>query len=230
MALFGLFKKKEVPKPVETKTEIKMAGYESSFATENVLSGRHEDDLEKPTPIIKGPLFPDIPKLELPEIMAPEESKEDKKVEVAEEGVSKKIEELNIPELEIGKVEIPKLEKKVEEKEVPETIPELEIHDFKFTKTKIEDNYLSSKHEIIIPDSLPAIESFEYKPKKQKPVFIDLNKYNEIVTQLNQMKMKINDYAMFSTKMSEIKNEKERAMEKYRHALEEIERKLLYVD
>lgn len=184
MGLFG-FKKKtpEVPKPSES--------------AKTAVSDRHKDDLEKPTPVIQGPLFPEMPKLDLPELEAPEEKKE----------------ELKLPEIE-------------EKEEIPEKLPELEIPEIEMLKIKRPEKEISFE----IPESLPDIEEFEYRPRKQKPVFMDIRKYNEMIEQLNQMKTKLTDYATVSTKMAEIKDEKERAMEKYRHTLEDIERKLLYAD
>ena len=195
MGLFG-FKKKEieVPKPSETKKE--------------AVSDRHNDDLDKPTPVLQGPLFPEMPKLDLPELEAPEE----KPIEI-------KLPEIKIPEMP------PKMA--IDKKEIPDELPELELPELGILKApKRETSILK----FAIPESLPDIEDFEYKPKKQKPVFMDIRRYASMVEELNQMKTKIMDYATVSGKMTEIKDEKERAMEKYRHSLEDMERKLLYVD
>lgn len=205
MALFGLFKKKEaeVPKP--------------SGALKLDLTAppaRHKDDLEKPTPVLQGPLFPDIPKLELPELEAPEKEESD-------------LDKIKLPEFKIP--ELPKAEKPEETLfELPELeLPELE--EAGISKPK-EVSHMEIAKELEAPESLPDIEEFEYRPKKQKPVFMDIRRYSEMIEQLNQMKTKIMDYANVSTKMAELKDEKEKAMEKYRYSLEDIERKLLYID
>lgn len=87
------------------------------------ISPRHMDDLEKPMPVSQGPLFPDIPKLDLPELEPAEEEKEtffDSPPEEKEEHLfvepSGNI-PANLPELE--QVEIPA--------EIPEDLPELEV-------------------------------------------------------------------------------------------------------
>jgi len=108
MALLGFLKaKKEVavpqplkaPSPPQLKLQL------------NNISPRHTDDLEKPMPVSEGPLFPDIPKLDLPELEPAEEEKESLFVETTE----------NIPEQlpELEHVEIPS--------EIPEDLPEIEV-------------------------------------------------------------------------------------------------------
>jgi len=113
MAIFGFFKKKkeaampEPPKPpssVQPKTEMPQVS-------------RHVDDLEKPSPPIEGPLFPEIPKLELPEL---EPAKEEKELVSEETKVSEIVPE-HLPEIE--EIEAPE--------EIPEEIPEIETVSYK---------------------------------------------------------------------------------------------------
>jgi len=101
MALFGIFanKKKqaipEAPKPPSSLVR--------SLA-------RHKDDLEKPIPLIEGPLFPEIPKLDLPELEPAEEA---------------------LPEIEKVPEHLPAIEEiKEPEEEVPEDLPELEVEGY----------------------------------------------------------------------------------------------------
>jgi len=212
VGLFGLLKKKEkqepqVPKPLELTDLGKKLMAPSAAA-------RHKDDLEKPTPALKGPLFPEIPKLELPELEAPEEK---------EEKIN--LDGLKLPEIKLTK-EQPKKEEKLE-------LPELETEEvvpLEFPEKEEELPGIELPEELDIPEALPELEDFEYRPKKQKPVFININKYNQMIDQLNKMKTKLTDYSAISSKIVQIKDSKDKALEKYRQTLEEIERKLLYVD
>lgn len=172
MALFGIFKKGKgtaMPQPPKPMAKV---------------SERHKDDLEKQVPLLEeGPLFPEIPNLELPELEPPKEFK------------------LELPQ--------------AEEEKAPEHLPELE-------EISLEEE---------IPEELPELETAEYAPKeKRMPLFINVNIYSEMIGQLNTARAKLNEYASAAARVVEIRSEKDAAMEKWRNALEDIERKLLAVD
>jgi len=100
MALFGFGKKKEAAMPMPPKT----ASPPQIKIEMPKLSERHFDNLET----AEGPLFPEMPKLDLPEL------------EPAEKEMPKEEAPFNLPEIE--EMEIPK--------EIPDEIPEMETPGF----------------------------------------------------------------------------------------------------
>ena len=108
MALLGFLKaKKEIAVPQPPKAQVPL----QLKLQLNNLSQRHTDDLEKPIPMDEGPHFPDISRLDLPELEPAEEEGEPLFVETTE----------NIPAQlpELDHVEIPA--------EIPEELPEIDV-------------------------------------------------------------------------------------------------------
>jgi len=183
MALFGLFKKskeKAMPEPPKPPASMRLK------IELPKISERHKDDLEKPALPFEGPLFPEIPKLEFPELEPAEEEKElpAAKPEEAEQAPE------HLPEIE--EFEVPE--------EIPGEIPELEA------------------------------EGYEIPKAKKAPLFVNVGLYSEMVEQLNVTRAKLNEYASAATRVAELRNQKDISMEKWRNALEDIERKLLNID
>lgn len=63
-----------------------------------------------------------------------------------------------------------------------------------------------------------------------KPAFVDVEDYKRIINDTNTIRSKLMDAENFVRKLSDIKNEEERAFEKWRTQLEDVEKKLNYVD
>jgi hypothetical protein len=112
MALFGFLKKgkaKAVAMPEPPKPPAGM-----QLRIELPKSGRHADDLEKTISPLGTPLFPEIPKLELPELEPAE----------GEKGIPPV--QLEVPMLEPVPEHLPEIEEFETPAEVPEELPELE--------------------------------------------------------------------------------------------------------
>lgn len=176
---------------------------------------RHSDDLDH-TPInreekTEGPLFPEIPKLDLTEIEAGEEEKEIPELFPAKEISLPKL-TLPAKKFEEHKFELPELE-------VPDELPEI-------GETKLD------KLDRKIPRELPELEMSNYVSvrKKKNPLFINVDSYSAMIEQLNVTKAKLNEYGSAATRVLEVRTKKAEDMEKWRNLLEDIERKLLQVD
>lgn len=116
--------------------------------------------------------------------------------------------------------EIPKEEAKAEEiplPEIPEELPELEELPPE-VKAEIKEAPAEIIPEIEIPEA------------KEKPIFINLDKYKAVIETLNTMRSNLLKYSELPTKMADIKISKDTTYEKFRNVLEDVERKLLYID
>ena len=112
MALFGFGKKNKAAAMPEPPRPPRPPSPPQIRIEMPKLSERHTDDLEKQAPEIEGPLFPEIPRLELPEL---EPAEEKKSIAASYEKVPEQL-----PELE--DIEVPS--------EIPEEIPEIETSGF----------------------------------------------------------------------------------------------------
>jgi hypothetical protein len=180
MALFGISKSKKeiaIPQPPKAPSPIQLR-----IELPNT-SQRHNDDLGTPMPPREGPLFPDIPNLDLPELEPAETEK-------------------GLPPLG-------------EPEKIPEHLPELEHVE------------LPSE----IPEELPDIEAESYSPRaKKNPLFVNVDVYAQMLEKLNATRAKLNEYVSATGRIEELRSRKEATMEKWRNGLEDIERKLLFVD
>ena len=107
MALFGLVKNRKeaaIPQPPKSNSPIQLKIELPNF------SKRHSDDLERPASKTEGPLFPDIPNLDLPELEPADESIGIQPIEETE----------RVPE------RLPELEHIEISSKIPEELPELE--------------------------------------------------------------------------------------------------------
>lgn len=89
-----------------------------------------------------------------------------------------------------------------------EPIPELPLE-------PVEDKTIASE-----PPQQPLI----------KPAFVSVDDFKRIINDTNTIRAKLMDAEKFVRKLSDIKNEEEKAFEKWRNQLEGIEKKLSYVD
>ncbi len=63
-----------------------------------------------------------------------------------------------------------------------------------------------------------------------KPSFVAVEDYKRIINDTNTIRSKLMDAENFVRRLSDLKNEEERAFEKWRTQLEDVEKKLNYVD
>jgi len=63
-----------------------------------------------------------------------------------------------------------------------------------------------------------------------KPSFVAIDDYKRIINDTNTVRSKLMDAESFVRRLSDLKNEEERAFDKWRKQLEDVEKKLNYVD
>jgi len=63
-----------------------------------------------------------------------------------------------------------------------------------------------------------------------KPTFVAIEDYKRVINDTNTIRSKLMDAENFVRRLSDLKNEEERAFEKWRTQLENVEKKLNYVD
>jgi hypothetical protein len=67
-------------------------------------------------------------------------------------------------------------------------------------------------------------------PPLDKPLYVKADDYKSIIGALTVIKTKIEDSERILTDLNELKNTKDKSFEKWRSELEDIQRKLLYID
>ncbi len=78
-----------------------------------------------------------------------------------------------------------------------------------------------------VEEEQPAREVVRVTPK---PSFVAVEDYKRIINDTNTIRSKLMDAETFVRRLSDLKNEEERAFEKWRTQLEDVEKKLNYVD
>jgi len=63
-----------------------------------------------------------------------------------------------------------------------------------------------------------------------KPAFVAVDDYHKIINDTNTVRAKLLEAEQFVKRLTDIKNEEERAFDKWRGQLEDVEKKLSYVD
>lgn len=118
----------------------------------------------------------------------------------------------------------------VHELELPELPPALPAPraDIKPITMPVEEEHEAPKD--IIYDR--TINPPEEKPtvRAEKPSFIAVDDYRRIITDTNTVRAKLMNAENFARRLSDIKNTEERAFEKWRGYLEDVEKKMNYVD
>jgi len=207
MAFLGLFKKKD-----RTKEEFSFDDLEKE--------AKHIDDLDLPP-------FPSEQQLSPEE--AAQQQKEMNKAEVPEE--LPPIEEVPdyedfLPMPEFGS----NLEKKAKEEE--QTLkPEMQV---------VKETYqqLNPRFELPAPQKpTVAIKSFPSEEIAERPVsginnplFIKLARYKEVLAEISGIKSRLNDSVKTLTRIAEMKNPEDSEFGRWKEKIEDIERKILYVD
>ncbi len=78
-----------------------------------------------------------------------------------------------------------------------------------------------------VEEEQPVREVIRASPK---PSFVAVEDYKRIINDTNTIRSKLMDAENFVRRLSDLKNEEERAFEKWRTQLEDVEKKLNYVD
>ncbi len=78
-----------------------------------------------------------------------------------------------------------------------------------------------------VEEEQPVRETVRASPK---PSFVAVEDYKRIINDTNTIRSKLMDAENFVRRLSDLKNEEERAFEKWRTQLEDVEKKLNYVD
>jgi hypothetical protein len=78
-----------------------------------------------------------------------------------------------------------------------------------------------------VEEEQPIRETIRATPK---PTFVAVEDYKRIINDTNTIRSKLMDAENFVRRLSDLKNEEERAFEKWRTQLEDVEKKLNYVD
>jgi len=68
------------------------------------------------------------------------------------------------------------------------------------------------------------------KPVLDKPIFVKADDYKSILGAMTVIKSKIEDSEKILTEINDLKNTKDKSFEQWRNELEDIQRKLLYID
>jgi len=118
----------------------------------------------------------------------------------------------------------------IHELDLPELPPALPAPrtDIKPIQMPIEKEHEEPKD--IIYDK--TINPQEEKPviRTEKPSFIAVDDYRRIITDTNTVRAKLMNAENFARRLSDIKNAEERAFEKWQGYLEDVEKKMNYVD
>ena len=136
--------------------------------------------------------------------------------------LKKKQEELPMPPPPTPPEMIPLLQGDIEEIRAPEThieppLPELPPALPAPTPMPVEEKEVLEEPSIITRPSI-------------KPTFVAMEDYKRIINDTNAIRAKVMEAENFVRKLSDLKNEEEKAFEKWKTQLEDVEKKLSYVD
>lgn len=125
----------------------------------------------------------------------------------------------------------------------PQPLPMEEVHELELPELP---PALPAPRADIRPMAPPAEEQEEHKdiiydrtinPPEEKPTiraerpnFVAVDDYRQIITDTNTVRAKLMNAENFARRLSDIKNTEERAFEKWRGYLEDVEKKMNYVD
>ncbi len=79
-----------------------------------------------------------------------------------------------------------------------------------------------------IPEPEPVAEVVRHMPVQ--PTFVAVEDYKRIINDTNVVRSKLMEAENFVRRLGDLKNEEERAFDKWRSQLEDVEKKLSYVD
>ncbi|MBI4143626.1 hypothetical protein HY486_00055 [Candidatus Woesearchaeota archaeon] len=86
-----------------------------------------------------------------------------------------------------------------------------------------------------LPENIEAQPIIEEQPvtgniKESRQSFVSMNEYQEVTNQANAIKDRLQEAEHLVKELAEIRTEEEKAFEKWRTLLENLEKKLTYVD
>ena len=87
----------------------------------------------------------------------------------------------------------------------------------------------ASEQEEIVEDTAPSIERMA-DIDISKPIFVGVNEFKTTLKEMNQLRARLKDASASIETISDIQNEKDKNLDDYRIALENIQEKLIYVD
>jgi hypothetical protein len=139
------------------------------------------------------------------------------------------IEPIRAPQAEMPHETMPPVEE-THDLDLPELPPALPAPraDIRPIQMPVEEEHEEPKD--IIYDR--TINPQEEKPviRTEKPSFIAVDDYRRIITDTNTVRAKLMNAENFARRLSDIKNTEERAFEKWQGYLEDVEKKMNYVD
>ena len=107
--------------------------------------------------------------------------------------------------------------------EAPPELPQLEIQQ---PLVPIEAPQPVVEEAPIVPEEVPEV----VRPMVEKPLFVSVEDYKRIITDSNLVRAKLMEAENFVRRLADIKNEEEKAFDKWRTQLEDAEKKLSYVE
>lgn len=66
--------------------------------------------------------------------------------------------------------------------------------------------------------------------RKETPIFVKVDKYDDVLETMNAIKAKINDIKVTMSKVVELKNNEDAELELWDNTIDDIEKKMLYAD
>lgn len=66
--------------------------------------------------------------------------------------------------------------------------------------------------------------------KKETPIFVKVDRYEDVLDTMNTIKAKVNDIKVTLGKINELKNNEDAELESWQTTVEDIEKKILYAD
>lgn len=66
--------------------------------------------------------------------------------------------------------------------------------------------------------------------KKETPIFVKVDKYEDVLDTMNTIKSKVNEIKSTLAKVNELKNSEDAELEAWQTSVDDIEKKVLYAD
>lgn len=66
--------------------------------------------------------------------------------------------------------------------------------------------------------------------RKETPIFVKVDKYEDVLDTMNTIKAKINDIKVTLGKINELKNNEDAELELWQTTVDDMEKKILYAD
>ena len=225
---------------------------------QNIPLMNNMDDDMPPADMLKPNLvnMPNLSNVKQNEIK--HESEDDIEFDEIEDGVSP-IKEVKLPDMEkkdsekknMGKKGVDISGSKVDsddslvpepsfDEEIPKPPPIFATEDYlekeaRILKKSMEEHHLTDNEERRLLEPLRDDDDNIEKPKivdydPESPLFVNMDGYKEILGDIDNMKNELKDAEELIGRLNDIKNAKDKEFEKWRSELEDIQRKLLYVD